>query len=237
MFVRAAISLYPQSAWKCRVVRRTVVLTMVGGVAGGQIPNLYSMPQIVPPWRVLSCKMEMENRSPRANPLPQAGVLSTRRLRLEPIRPDDLDAMHGIVNETSVRRFLFDNQSMSRERVRSMLSASERQFRANGTGIWALRTHASERLIGFFCLWPLVVKREKELGFALASVHWGNGYATEAGSALIDYVREHLGWEQLKASTDLCNNRSILTLWRLDFVESALIRGPVGPLREFKRRP
>jgi len=181
--------------------------------------------------------MEPDNPSPHADTLPQAGVILTRRLHLEPVRQGDLDAMHGIVNETSVRRFLFDNRATSRERVRSMLSASERQFRENGTGIWALRAHASERLIGFFCLWPFVVKREMELGFALSWAHWGKGYATEAGAALIDYVREHLGWKQLQASTDLHNNRSILTLWRLDFVESALIRGPAGPLRVFKRKP
>jgi [ribosomal protein S5]-alanine N-acetyltransferase len=163
--------------------------------------------------------------------------MSTRRLRLEPVRLGDLDAMHGIVNETSVCRFLFDNQATSRERVRTLLDSSERQFRESGTGIWALRTHDNDRMIGFFCLSPLIVEHEKELGFALSSVHWGKGYATEAGVALIDYVREHLGWERLQASTDLGNNRSILTLWRLDFVESALIRGPAGPLRVFKRKP
>jgi len=182
-------------------------------------------------------KMEIENPLPQADPLPRVGVLFTRRLCLEPIRLDDLDAMHGIVNETSVCRFLFHNQAMSRERVRTLLALSERQFRESGTGIWALRMRDDERMIGFFCLWPLIVGREKEIGFALSSVHWGNGYATEAGVALIDYVREHLGWERLQASTDLGNNRSILTLWRLDFVESALIRGPAGPLRVFKRKP
>ncbi len=181
--------------------------------------------------------MEPDIPLPQVGSSHQAGVMLTRRLRLEPMRQDDLDAMHGIVNETSVRRFLFDNQATSRERVRNMLSSSERQFRESGTGIWALRTHASERLIGFFCLWPFVVKREMELGFALSWAHWGKGYATEAGVALIDYVREHLGWKQLQASTDLHNNRSILTLWRLDFVESALIRGPAGPMRVFKRKP
>jgi [ribosomal protein S5]-alanine N-acetyltransferase len=170
-------------------------------------------------------------------PLPQAGVMSTRRLRLEPIQSRDLDAMHRIANETSVRRFLFDNRAVSRERVFNLLIASERQFRDDGTGTWALRTRDGERMIGFLCLWPLIVRRENELGFALSSIHWGKGYATEAGAALIDYVREQLGWERLQASTDLHNNRSILTLWRLDFVESALVRGPVGPLRRFGRKP
>ena len=166
---------------------------------------------------------------------PESSVLSTDRLRLRPARCDDLDDMHHLVNETSVCRFLFDNRRRSREEVCEMLSASERRFEDTGTGLWALQTRAGEGLIGFLCLRPFHDERGNELAFALSSVHWGKGYALEAGAALIGYVRERLGWKSVQASTDLCNNRSIRTLWRLEFVESSIIHGPAGPLRVFKR--
>ena len=163
-------------------------------------------------------------RMNREAPVENHGVLLTERLCLQPMHRGDLDALHALVVQPGVRRYLFDERILSREETDMMLAASTRQHVESGIGLWGIRTHGSPRLIGFVCLWPFAheyapgnadATPQNELGFALDADCHEQGYATEACRALVAYARECLGWDRVRASTDLCNNAATRVLWRL----------------------
>ena len=56
---------------------------------------------------------------------------------------------------------------------------------------------------------------QAEIGFTLAREHWGNGYASEAVSRLLDYAFGDLGLHRVVAFTDHENEPSIALLERL----------------------
>jgi RimJ/RimL family protein N-acetyltransferase len=56
-----------------------------------------------------------------------------------------------------------------------------------------------------------------ELGYWLAFAFWGNGYATEAAGAVIDYAFEDLGYEMLHAGARVSNLASRRVLEKCGF--------------------
>ena len=202
-------------------------LTLVGSAARAGVLTLFLPNFSFPPSR-----MNVEHDAGTHS------VLFTERLRLQPVRRRDSDALHAIVLQADVRRYLFDERSLSREETDQLVATSSRLFRESRIGVWGVSRHGSSRLIGFVCLWPFQIEPgaepRNELGFALDSGHQNQGYALEACQRVIEYARESLGWSSLHASTDLCNTAANRTLWRLDFIESVVVRGRVGPLRIFR---
>lgn len=213
---------------------------MVGGGIDGGFSTLAAMSRHAAAVRMIR-EPHVENH----------GVLLTERLRLQPLHRGDLDALHALFVQPGVRRYLFDECTLSREDTDRMLADGTRQYIETGIGLWGIRTHDSAQLIGFVCLWPFAHEYahdwahewaraeadtgpHNELGFALDADFQERGYATEACRALVDYARDTLGWDCVRASTDLCNNAANRVLWRLRFGESMVVRGRVGPLRLFK---
>ena len=79
-----------------------------------------------------------------------------------------------------------------------------------------------------------------ELGYWISRPHWGRGYATEAGEALVDIARA-LGIERLEASHFLDNPASGRVLEKLGFQSTGMIaprlscaRGMEIPARYFR---
>ncbi len=166
-------------------------------------------------------------------------TLMTGRLRLQPMRRSDREALHALATQADVRRYLFDERILSRDDVQRMLLDHARHFIGCGSGLWSIRRHDDAPLLGFVRLWPLQIERDARphtgLGFALDQTQQEQGYATEACTALIGYARDALGMRCLHAGADPRNSAANRLLWRLGFNESVVVRGRAGPLRIFQR--
>lgn len=160
--------------------------------------------------------------------------LMTARLSLRALAPSDFADLRDVLTQRPVRRHLFDDRLVTSEDVIAMIATSRQLQRDSGTGLWALRRRLDEACVGIAGLWPLEKSTTCELAFALGCAHWGKGLAMEAGAAVVEYARTHLGWTTLRASTDPGNCASIRTLLRLDFHHLAFVSGPTGPLRVFQ---
>ena len=84
-----------------------------------------------------------------------------------------------------------------------------------GYGFWAIVEKASGRIAGAVILKPLPGHPEIEVGWHLARRAWGNGYATEAGRAAIEYGFETLGLRRIVAVVNPANTRSLAVCRRL----------------------
>jgi [ribosomal protein S5]-alanine N-acetyltransferase len=141
--------------------------------------------------------------------------LRTARLYLEPLGIDDLEPVHGVWCEAGVRRYLWDDQLIDRDRAAAPLRASERDFREQGFGLWGLYRPTSHVLLGFCGLRLADLFPGPELLFGLGDVYWGQGLATEAATGVLRYAFEGLGCAVIGAATDAANSRSSRVLGRL----------------------
>jgi RimJ/RimL family protein N-acetyltransferase len=119
--------------------------------------------------------------------------LDTARLRLRPFQPDDLDALARLYADAEVMKYIGNGQPRTRAETEALLTLMIRQWEQHGFGRWAMILKATGELIGRCGLSFLHQAEEVELGYLLATAYWGQGLATEASRACVQF-----GFEQLK---------------------------------------
>ncbi|MHC5066574.1 MAG: GNAT family N-acetyltransferase [Planctomycetota bacterium] len=116
-------------------------------------------------------------------------VIRTERLNLRPFRAGDVDDVFDIYSGTEVARWLqrpaMTEMSGAAEALARFQSRNERLEWPNG--LYAIELTATGKVVGTGLLQPLPSdeKGRVEVGWHLAESAWGNGFATEAGKAMI----------------------------------------------------
>jgi ribosomal-protein-alanine N-acetyltransferase len=121
----------------------------------------------------------------------------------------DLDSVHALWTEPSVRRFLFDDQIISRDQAAQELSESSNRFIENGSGLWGAAFRYRTSLIGFCGYRPFFDPPQLQLLYGFHPDYWSNGYATEASRAMIRFGFESLGFDAVVACADAPNKSSL----------------------------
>lgn len=143
---------------------------------------------------------------------------------LRAVESKDGDALHVIFTEPGVRRFLFDDELLTRSETQIHVEAARDQ------GGWAICDDT--KVVGLVCLRP--VGEERELIIALSEHCWGKGVALKAGRAALEHGFEVLKLGRIVASVDCPNDRSHRLMVRLGFTATGEREGPRYPLRIYE---
>jgi len=128
-------------------------------------------------------------------------VLTSRRLVLHEMTDADLDDMAALLGDPEVMRYY--PAPKSRGEAQAWISRSQQRYREHGFGLWTVCLRDSGEFVGD-C--GLVRQRvdgmdEVEVGYHVRTALQGNGYATEAAAACLDFARTVLGLSRLIASS------------------------------------
>ncbi|MFC7622555.1 GNAT family N-acetyltransferase [Microlunatus sp. GCM10028923] len=152
------------------------------------------------------------------------GVLTTERLRLRLLTPDDLDAVHGYLSRPDVCRYLL-HEPRTREQVAERLAevAGRNALRDTGDTVRLAVVRTENELV----LGQIVIVVEQagqscvELGWIFHPDHGGRGYATEAARAALAYAFETLTAHRVTASLHPDNEPSARLCRRLGMRQEA----------------
>jgi RimJ/RimL family protein N-acetyltransferase len=145
-------------------------------------------------------------------------VLATPRLRLRWIAEEDAEAQYAIFSDHEVVRFWSGGAWTSLEQSHEAIARALAGYRDGSSLRFAVELNESPGLIGCVTLHKLDEQsRRCEIGYAIARVHWGQGYATEAVRAALQYGFASLGLNRVEADIDPRNAASRRTLERLGF--------------------
>lgn len=114
----------------------------------------------------------------------------TSRLLLRGFRAGDLDAHAAMDADPEVMRYM--GGAVDREESWRRMAAHIGHWLLRGYGTWAVERKADGVLVGRIGLWNPEGWPGVEIGWKLARQAWGNGYATEAARAAIEW-----GWHML----------------------------------------
>jgi RimJ/RimL family protein N-acetyltransferase len=146
--------------------------------------------------------------------------LETERLILRGPQPDDAEALLDLVGDGQVMRAI-GSEAGGMEVAAEHLERWLRRWDANGMGPFLVVHREVGNVIGR--VGPLVwdsatwdtasladagENAEIELGWAIASAHWGRGYAPEAARAVRTWVYETRSVERLISLIDPANTKS-----------------------------
>jgi ribosomal-protein-alanine N-acetyltransferase len=124
-------------------------------------------------------------------------TITTPRLILRAFSKKDTEAMYQILKEKEVLRYFPPTDPPPRDRVERMIGGLLKHWQERGYGLWAVEAKASGELLGRCGLQWLPDTEEVEVDFILGKPFWGQGFATEAGRASLQYGFEQLGLEKV----------------------------------------
>jgi RimJ/RimL family protein N-acetyltransferase len=107
----------------------------------------------------------------------------------------------------------------------ALIARTMEAFREVGFGLWAAERRRDRALLGFVGLaapaWEAAFTPCVEIGWRLAFDAWGEGYATEAGRAVLEFAFERLGLTQVVSFATVGNRRSRAVMERLGMSHDA----------------
>ncbi|HSR53799.1 MAG TPA: GNAT family N-acetyltransferase [Acidobacteriota bacterium] len=154
--------------------------------------------------------------------------LTTERLHMRPFRMDDLDQLHEIWTDPKVRKYLWDDEVISKGQALEVVKTSIACFRKNGFGLFAVfPKDDEERVIGFCGYHFFHRPRQLQLLYGFRPGFWGRGYATEAVRAMIKRGFEKHKFEHIIASSDFPNKASLRVMEKagMKFLRRAEVGG------------
>lgn len=126
-------------------------------------------------------------------------VIQTQHLELVPFREGDVDALHRHWTDPDVRRWLWDDVVIPRERAAETVQWAVDSAAEKGVGMWSLFLRDGDGgLIGFCGFRGLPDLDDIELLYSLYPAYWGRGLATEASRAALEFAFREL---RVRAST------------------------------------
>lgn len=145
-------------------------------------------------------------------------TLTTERLSLRPMTPDDAAAHYAVFSDPEVTRYWsrgpWTDLAQAAEAIAETVAAY-----ADGSALrLGIVLRASGALIGNVSLHHVEeASRRCEIGYALARAHWGQGYVTEALAAMVAYGFDTLDLNRIEADIDPRNVGSARVLEKLGF--------------------
>jgi [ribosomal protein S5]-alanine N-acetyltransferase len=163
-------------------------------------------------------------------------TLVLRRLTLRPVGRGDAAFLLGHWNDPEVRRFLFDGITVTADQISQTITDSMHGFATAGWGLWLIgRTRTHDRdAIGTVGLRPLD-DLGLEVFYSITPAFWGNGYATEAASGIVDLALNRLGLEAVFAEVDEANAASAAVIKATGMTPFATVAGALGPMVRYRR--
>jgi [ribosomal protein S5]-alanine N-acetyltransferase len=160
-------------------------------------------------------------------------ILETDRLYLREFLPGEGQLLVDLNSDTEVTRHTGDGAVSLVEAEDIILNTIRPQYK-NKMGRWAVHLKGTSEFIGWSGIKYLESLDEHDLGYRFFKKHWGKGYATEAGKAVMQF-----GWNVLKlekivarASVDNTNSIKVLEKCGLNFSENGFEHGE--QVRKFK---
>ena len=152
-------------------------------------------------------------------------TLDATRVRLRALGPGDVDGLFAVFSDEAMMRYWSTAPMKSLDEAKALLAAIHKGFRDRTTFQWGLERKEDGRLLGTCTLFHLhEANRRAEVGYALASAYWKNGYMREALTALLDYAFGPMALRRLEADVDPRNANSMRILGKLGFREEGLLR-------------
>lgn len=152
--------------------------------------------------------------------------VETERLILREILPSDIDGMFELDSDPDVHTFLGNKPVSTKEQVVDVINFVQKQYIEHGIGRWAIVDKQTHEFIGWAGLkfvTDLINNHRNyyDLGYRLIRKYWGQGIATEAATASLNYAFEVLNANGVYAMAHVENNGSnrILRKVGLNFIE------------------
>ncbi|MBL0328603.1 MAG: GNAT family N-acetyltransferase [Bacteroidetes bacterium] len=144
--------------------------------------------------------------------------LETPRLYLREFTLDDAQILIDLNSNPNVTRYTGDGPVKDLQEAQRILTDIILPQYKNKIGRWAIHLKSNDEFIGWCGLKHIAEDNEIDLGYRLFEKHWGNGYASEAAKATLDYGVNTLKLKNIIARAAKENHASIHVIKKMGMV-------------------
>lgn len=145
--------------------------------------------------------------------------IRTPRLLLRRWLDDDLVPLSEIHADPTVMRWIGDGTPRSLDETAEDIEAWEEEWDEEGFGIFAVELLGSGELAGAVGLYvpdsPPEIAGQVAIGWRLGRVFWGQGYASEAAQATLEFALQDRGLDRVVAACRTGDTASANVLGKL----------------------
>jgi len=175
------------------------------------------------------------DRGPARGIAPAIPELQTERLVLRAFRDADRAPFAAMNADPAVMEHF--PSTLDRAASDALVDRIIDRWRTDGHGLWAVERRDDGAFLGFTGVARLEYLPVPEIGWRFARFAWGQGFATEAAQAALEFAFETLRLTEIVSVTTVANRRSMAVMERLgmrrdpadDFLHPNLSEG--HPLR------
>jgi [ribosomal protein S5]-alanine N-acetyltransferase len=151
--------------------------------------------------------------------------LATARLDLRPLEAADTDAVFAMRSDPVVQRYGSHPAWTDRQKAVDYIERNIRVMAAGTDAQFAIVRRADAAVVGTCTLYQLDEQcRLAQVGYALLTSEWGQGYAAEAVTTMLDWGFGQLDLNRVEADVDPRNAPSIRAMERLGFTLEGHLR-------------
>jgi len=165
--------------------------------------------------------------------------MRTERLEIRPIDKADVEKIVGLWADPKVTEFMGGpkDPEMIREYSMELATDPEAVFKEEGDRWWSVCLKDSGQWLGKVALLSKEVQEtaEIELCYFLLPDAWGQGYASEAATALAEHALSELALESIISLIEPENERSVHVAKRVGMALDQTITRPGGAIRQVYR--
>ncbi|MXY20513.1 MAG: GNAT family N-acetyltransferase [Dehalococcoidia bacterium] len=158
--------------------------------------------------------------------MPEPTEIKTERLLLRPFRLKDVDDVYAYAKEPEFSRFLPLPSPYEYIHAETYVAASfltawnvQPRFAISFDG----------RVIGGINIRIDPASQTAELGYGIASAHWGKGFTVEAAAAVIDWSFKNFDIAKVSARADILNRQSWRVMEKLGMKREGILRSQEPP--------
>lgn len=163
-------------------------------------------------------------------------VLTTSRLILRQITDSPSDGRDSLefINDYSVYRFwgIYDESKDTNGRRRPKkkikldyhYNATMKEYRSGRELTWLLEQKDTHKVIGEIVLYDFRLKRQADIGYRINKDYWGQGFAPEAGQAMLKVAFDYMGLTRIQLRCFADNHGSIRVANKLGFTQEGFIK-------------
>jgi [ribosomal protein S5]-alanine N-acetyltransferase len=143
-------------------------------------------------------------------------IFETIRLYVRQYTEKDIDDFYRLNSDPEVMRYIQHPKNF--EETKEFLRLNIDYYRQQpNLGRWAMLLKETHEFVGSFALIPLQHADGMQIGYALLTPFWGQGYATEALYGGVDYAFNKVGIDVLVGVTEIPNIVSQRVLMKRGF--------------------
>lgn len=145
-------------------------------------------------------------------------IIDTDRLTLRSLSTDDADFILDLLNQPAFIKYIGNrnvrNSIEARTYIENRFLESYQEF---GFGMYLVELKKDCTPIGICGFVKRSALPDPDIGFAFLPQYWSQGFAFESATAMLDYGKNVLGFENVLAITSKDNDSSAKLLFKLGF--------------------